>query len=163
MKEKHKYICEVCNAEFNDYEQAKEHEERCSIRTIPIRAIVLSSDSFTVMNYPNAQYWINSNGKDRINLMPNVSDSCCNFFYQIEHFNFDKVKRKDDSFIIYTTNMSEEYLKECMKKLIDYRIDKLYEEKKSIEDKIKQLEEKKEDFYKSEVSYKENLLVEYMD
>ena len=166
MKEIHKFKCELCGKEFDTIEKANAHEKYCSIKNVPIKAIVLNIfNKIMIMEYPNAKYW---KDKDilrcKVNLMPTSRNDECNYFYPTLRFNFDTIKKAEDGdLIIYTMNFDKDYEKQCISNLIFLRIKELEDKKVDIEKEILEVKEKYNNIDDIKIDKMENMLVEELD
>lgn len=126
MKEITKFKCEFCNQLFDTKESVIFHEnEHRELTTIPIKKIYYNSEtnSFTVYCYPKAIY---QETNDTIQLNKNYN------FNKSYRFQFDKIQHNnvsncENDLIVYTKNLDEEYEKELIDKIIDYKINELNE------------------------------------
>jgi len=167
MKKTISWECEFCHKLFHSAEDAYKHEQHCSIIDVPVKAIVLYSDSneIVIMNYPNAKYLKNElNSRCKVNLMPNKTCDECNHYYLALQFKFDTIKKTENNdLIIYTMNLDKDYEKSCIKNLFRYR--KKYFENYLIDIKngIMKLENMIKNFNDVKIDVKENMFVETLD
>lgn len=133
MKEKTitKYECEICHTMYDIKENAIDCEEQHNKleKNIPIKKIYFDKKCFPQIGvdfYPNAVY---NKENDCITLHTNKnlygSEFRLKYWYK-----FDEIQDDDErnTIIIYTTNLDPKYEKECIKKIIDFKINKLNEE-----------------------------------
>lgn len=131
-----KYECEICHTVYDNKESAIYCEEKHKkLENIPTKMIIYDGFNFPeirVYNYPNAQY---NKETDSIKLH---SESLYegDYFMKKFAFRFDEIQYndEDDTIKIYTTNMNEDYENECIKKIINFKIDKLNELIKKLKD-----------------------------
>ena len=133
MKEKAitKYECEFCHTVYDYKESALLCEGKHKrMEIIPIKKIYFDGEEcfpqIRVNFYPNAQY---NKENDCIKLHTN-SNMYGSEFKQKYRYRFDEIQGDDERNIIYiyTTNLDPKYEEECIKKIIDFRINKLNEE-----------------------------------
>lgn len=166
MLEIHKFKCELCGSEFDTIEQANEHEKDCSLKNVPIKAIVLydNDDKIMIMNYPDAKYWKDKNiTRCKVNLMPTKRCEECNYFYPALQFKFDTIKCIEGNLIIYTMNFDKEYEKSCIKNLFRYRKKHFENYLIYIKNRITKLENISKNINDVNIDVKENMFVENLD
>ena len=119
-----KYECEFCHTMY-DYEESAIYceEKHKKLETIPIKCITYNQESypcFRIYSYPNAKY---NKEEDRIQLHPHTNST----FVRAYYFEFDKIQYdKEINLIkIYTKNFDENYEKECIHKIVDYKTNEL--------------------------------------
>ena len=166
------YECENCHKIFYSKEEATIHEQNCTIKNIPMKAIVLNSDNtVTIINYPDALYWRNEDYteiginlfKDKVNLMPKSHDSDYNHFFPSVKFRFGQIKEGNNkNLIIYTMNFNQKCEKKCISTLINYKIKQLEDSKVNIEKQISQTKEISKNSDNINIDIKKNFLAEYL-
>lgn len=132
MKEKTitKYECEFCHKVYDRKESAISCEEsHKGIEIIPIKKISFDKEcvpQIRVEFYPNAQY---NKKNDCIRLHTNNNYNGSDFKREY-WYSFDEIQEDElnTMIIIYTTNLDPKYEEECIKKIIDFKINKLNEE-----------------------------------
>lgn len=161
MQEIHKYKCESCHQEFDTIAEAQEHEKECAVIDKPVKAICLDDDGGVgIMLYPKARYWRIPNRTNRVNLMPQKYNEECNYFYPENIFLFDQIKRSEERLIIYTMNLTDDYEKECIKRLMDERIKDSNKIIEYLQRSIEKMEDTKKHLNTFKVTPCENMLVE---
>lgn len=132
MKEKTitKYECEFCHKVYDNKESAINCEEKHKgMGIIPIKKIFFDKEyfpQFRVDFYPNAVY----NKENDCIKLHNNNKMYGSGFKQKDWYRFDEIQCYDEgiTMVIYTTNLDPKYEEECIKKIIDFRINKLNEE-----------------------------------
>lgn len=166
MKEIHKFECELCGKEFDTIEQANAHEEYCSIKNIPVKAIVLNIfNKIMIIEYPKAKYWKDKHlVRCKVNLMPTSKYDECNYFYPALQFRFETIKKiNNGDLVIYTTNFDKEYEKKCISNLINLRIKELKNKRVDIEKEMAECKEKYDNMDNIEINSMKDMLVEELD
>lgn len=112
------YYCEYCNEEFKHESDCSKHEETCNAQNIPIKIIVLNSDTtIEIYEYPSA--------KIRNTEIKFVDPSYHFNFVKLRLFNLDHVRKLEDGdYCIYTTNFTESYETDCIQRLIEAKREK---------------------------------------
>ena len=126
-----KYECEICHTMYDKKESAvecEEHHNRLE-KIIPIKKIYYDEDYFPQIGiefYPNAVY---NKENDCIKLHNNGNLYGSEWHRQF-WYRFDEIQEDDEKneIKIYTTNLNPKYEEECIKKIIDFKINKLNEE-----------------------------------
>ena len=123
-----KFECEICHAVYDKKESAIECEENHNkLEIIPIKRIILYNDCYSQIQvdfYPEARY---RKEDDSIQLHTKY-DYYGSEFTKSYWFHFDDIKveydKNDDNpnYMIYTKNLDKQYEKECIEKLIEYKI-----------------------------------------
>lgn len=131
------FECEICHTVYDNKNAAINCEEKHKkLENIPIKMIIYDGFNYPeirVYNCPNAQY---DKETDSIKLHSESLYEGCYFMRKFT-FRFDEIQYndEDDTIKIYTTNMNEDYENECIKKIINFKIDKLNELIKKLKDK----------------------------
>ena len=129
---KEKFECEVCHAMYESKERALacEEEHKASETQFPVKEIRYcdESDTFTVYTYPNAKYKKND---DVIRLYEGA------YWRRKYSFFFEEIQDDDDNDLkVYTTNFDDEYEKELINRIINYKIALLNEKLERLNGKI---------------------------
>lgn len=121
-----KFECEICHAVYDYKESAIECEEKHNkLEIIPIKCIGIYNYLYPEIRidfYPNARYRKDDN---RI-LLHTKSD-----YYK--KYIFDEITVEDrPDYMIYTTNLDKQHEKECIDKLVEYKIHLLQDKIRAI-------------------------------
>jgi len=132
---KEKFECEVCHTVFESKERALacEEEHKTSEISFPVKEILYCdvSDTFYVYTYPDARYKKNNN---IITLYKGAYWKCKYSFY------FEEIQEDGNDLKVYTTNFDDEYEKELINRIINYKIALLNEKIARLKRKIGKIE-----------------------
>ena len=120
------FECEICHTKYSKKETAIECEEKHNkLKIIPIKCIAIYAGCYPEIRidfYPNARYRKEDN---RIQLHTKSDYYGSEFTqYVFDEIQVDYHNTDDDhpNYKIYTTNLDKQHEKECIDKLVEYKI-----------------------------------------
>lgn len=131
-----KYECEVCHTMYVRKEDAIDCEEKHKgMEIISIKKIYYDEDYYPQIGvdfYPNAVY----NKENDFIKLHNNSHLYGSEWHRKYWYRFDEIQDDDEKneIKIYTMNLDPKYEEECIKKIIDFKINKLNEEIKKLKE-----------------------------
>ena len=114
MEEKKTYVCSKCGMNFDDKDVCLKHENFCG-KEIHVRGYFLDmedNDNIKKFDYPHAKYEDN----EYINMRPNKRYE---YKMHLSDLKFDEIQNKHGYIYVFTTNLSDEYRKEVINKILN--------------------------------------------